>query len=274
MAASSHMKNIGDFLIDADVDNIIGEGTYAKVFAGNHVRTGKPVAAKMFMWEKEFVSEQTDREARTMMDIPDHENVVKILDYVKKEIVKKKIFIQIWLILEFCPLGNLGEFTRKKSLSTIKKVDIMLQSAYGVHHLHHLEPKGITHRDIKLANIFVTGSQMRPVIKIGDFGEAKFIDRIKGKSLAVHSVRGTFPFMAPELFSLSVDKEEPSYGKSVDVFSLGVSSLAVLDAQEGSPVLAITGELICMKNWHNLWLNVVVVKVICRYWFFHIDSRS
>ena len=49
--------------------------------------------------------------------------------------------------------------------------------------------------------------------------------------------------MAPELFSLSVDKAEPSYGKSVDIYSLGVSSLAVLDAQEGSPVLAITGEL-------------------------------
>ena len=49
--------------------------------------------------------------------------------------------------------------------------------------------------------------------------------------------------MAPELFSLSVDKKAPTYGKSVDVYSLGVSSLAVLDGQEGSTILAITGEL-------------------------------
>ena len=95
MAASSHMKNIGDFLVDADVDNILGEGTYGKVFAGNHVRTRKPIAAKMFMWEKKYVSEETDREARMMMDVPDHENVIKILDYIKYEMVKKKIFIQI-----------------------------------------------------------------------------------------------------------------------------------------------------------------------------------
>ena len=116
------MKNIGDFLVDADVDNMLGEGTYGKVFAGNHVRTGKSIAAKMFMWEKKYVSEETDREARTMMDVPDHENVVKILDYIKKEVVKKKVFLQIWLILEFCPLGNLGEFAEKTLLSTIEKI--------------------------------------------------------------------------------------------------------------------------------------------------------
>ena len=219
---------------------------YGKVFAGNHVRTLKPIAAKMFMWEKKYVSEETDKEARTMMDVPDHENVVKILDYVKKEIVKKKVFLQIWLILELCPLGSLGDFAEKTSLSTIKKLDIILQSAYGVHHLHHLMPSSITHSDIKLSNILVSGSEERPVMKIADFGEAKFISRIQDRSLSVHSVRGTFLYMAPELFSLSVDKEEPSYGKSVDVYSLGVSSLEVLDAEEGSPVLAITGELIEM----------------------------
>ena len=243
MAASSHAKNIGDFLVDADVDNVLGEGTYGKVFAGNHVRTGKPVAAKMFMWEKKYVSEETDREARTMMDVPDHENVIKILDYIKKEIVKKKVFVQIWIILEFCPLGNLGEFAEQTSLSTTKKVELMLQSAYGVRHLHHLKPKGITHRDIKLSNILVSGSKESPQMKIADFGEAKFIHRIQDRSLSIHSVWGTFPYMAPELFSLSVDKKAPSYGKSVDVYSLGVSSLAVLDGQEGSPILAITGEL-------------------------------
>ena len=92
MAASPHMKSIGDFLVDIDVDNMLGGGNYGRVFAGNHVRTGKPVAAKMFMPEKKYVSEETDREAHTMMDVPDHENVIKILDYIKKEVVKKKDF--------------------------------------------------------------------------------------------------------------------------------------------------------------------------------------
>ena len=244
MAASSHMKYIGDFLVDADVDSILGEGSYGKVFAGNHIRTGKEVAAKMMLWEKEYVNEETDREARTMMNVPDHENVVKILDYIKKEIIKKKKFIQIWIVMEFCPLGHLREFAEKTPLSTIEMVDITLQSAQGIRHLHHLKPKGLTHRDIKLSNILVSGSKERPVIKIADFGDSKFIDRIQNRSLLLNSVRGSFPFMAPELFRLSEDKKNPSYGKSVDVFSLGVSSLAVLDSQGGSRVLAITGEII------------------------------
>ena len=100
----------------------------------------------------------------------------------------------------------------------------------------------MTHRDIKLSNILVSGSEECPVMKIADFSEAKFIDRSLDRSLLVHSVRGTFPYMAPELFSLRVDNTGPTYDKSVDIYSLGVSSLAVLDAQ-GSLVLAITGEL-------------------------------
>ena len=125
---------------------------------------------------------------------------------------------------------------------TTKKVDVMLQSAYGVHHLHHLKPKAITHRDIKPSNILVAGSEERPVIKISDFGEANFIDRIEDQSLTLHSVRGTSKYMAPELFSLSVDKEDPCYDKSVDVYSLGVSSLALVDMQDGSPIIAIMGK--------------------------------
>ena len=244
MAASSHMKTIGDFQVDYDLDNTLGEGRYGKVFAGNHVRTGKQIAAKMFQWEKDLVSEDTDREAQIMMNIPDHENVIKMLDYIKKENVKKKNLIQIWIVMELCPLGNLKEFAEKTSPSTIETVDITLQSAYGIHHLHHLKPKGLTHRDIKLSNILVSGSKERPVLKIGDFGEAKFLDRIQDRTSSVHSVHGTFPFMAPELFSLSVNKKNPTYGKSVDVYSLGVSSLAVLDSQGRSKILAITGEII------------------------------
>ena len=244
MAASSHMKNIGDFLVDYDLDNTLGKGMYGKVFAGNHVRTGKQVAAKMFSWEKDLVSKETDSEAQTMMDIPDHDNVVKLLDYIKTEHVKKKNLIQIWLIMERCPLGNLKEFAEKTSLSTIEIVDVTLQSAYGIRHLHHLKPKGLTHRDIKLSNILMSGNKERPVVKIGDFGEAKLLDRIQDRTLSLHSVRGTFPFMAPELFSLSVHKKNPTYGKSVDVYSLGASSLAVLDSQGGSKVLAITGKII------------------------------
>ena len=187
------------------------------------------------------MSKETDQEAETMMRMPEHENVIKILDYMKRD-VKGKTVIQIWLIMELCPLGTLAKYAESTSIITTGKINLMLQSACGVRHLHHLKPNPIIHHDIKLNNILVSGSKESPVIKIADFGEAKFIDRVQNKSQSLHSIRATKNYWAPELFSLSVDKKEPSYGKDVDVYSLGVSSLAVLEKKEGSPILVRTGE--------------------------------
>ena len=176
--------------------------------------------------------------------MPQHENVIRIVDYIKRDIEEE--IVQLWLIMELCPLGTLAKFSESTSLTTTTKINLMLQSARGVHHLHHLEPNPIIHRDIKLTNILVSGTKDWPVTKIADFGDAKFIDHIQDKSLTQHSIHGTQKYWAPEMFSLSVDKQKPSYDKSVDVYALGVSSLAVLEMQEGSPITVRTGELLTL----------------------------
>ncbi len=69
--------------------------------------------------------------------------------------------------------------------------------------------EGIIHRDIKPANILVThyGSY-----KLGDFGIA-----LKGgPGLTTRSARGTYPYMAPEVF-----RGEP-YDASIDTYALGL----------------------------------------------------
>ena len=249
MAALSSVENIGDFVVNNDLDNFLGQGICGKVYRGYHVRTKREVAAKIFLWEKKYVSEETDREAKNLMNIPEHENVIRILDYVKKDIpTKTKVFVQMCLVMELCPLGTLNEFSEKTPLTTIEKIDLILQSTLGVHHLHHLKPNPITHRDIKPSNILLFGTKEHPKIKIADFGEAKFIDRIQDKSQTLHSIRGTRSYWAPEMFSLSEDSEDPSYGKSVDVFALGVSSLTLLEMEEGSTMVARTGKMIIIYS--------------------------
>ena len=244
MAALSSVENIGDFVVHNDLDNFLGQGICGKVYKGHHVRTKREVAAKIFLWEKKYVSEETDREAENLMNIPEHENVIRILDYIKKDIpTKTKVFVQMCLVMELCSLETLNEFAETTSLTNIAKIDLILQSALGVRHLHHLKPNPITHRDLKPNNILLSGTEESPTIKIADFGEAKFIDRVQDKSQTLHTIRGTRSYWAPELFSLSEDSENPSYGKSVDVFSLAVSSLALLEMQEGSKMVARTGKL-------------------------------
>lgn len=69
---------------------------------------------------------------------------------------------------------------------------------------------GVIHRDIKEANIFVSG---KGEFKIGDFGVSKML---KNGSRA-ESVKGSPDYLAPEVY---LGKE--GYTKSVDLYSLGI----------------------------------------------------
>ena len=69
--------------------------------------------------------------------------------------------------------------------------------------------RGLVHRDIKPENIMVSPDGD---FKLGDFGVTKIIDETK----AGLSMKGTYTYMAPEMF-----KGEP-YGPKSDIYSLGL----------------------------------------------------
>ena len=71
------------------------------------------------------------------------------------------------------------------------------------------ESKKIIHRDIKPDNIFVSNSGD---YKLGDFGVARTLE----KTVGVMSQKGTYTYMAPEVF---LGKE---YNQNVDLYSLGI----------------------------------------------------
>ena len=115
--------------------------------------------------------------------------------------------------------------------TTCKKIDLFLQASKAVQHLHNCKPNSVTHRDLKPENILLTGNKDRPTVKLADFGTARTIKRVNKKSVAMGSVRGTFEYMAPELYSLSESASTPSYTMKVDQFSLGVCFLAVFESE-------------------------------------------
>ena len=147
-------KEVGDYWIKSDVDDSLGTGSFGQVFPGTHKVTKEEVAAKLSTWEKDLITPEADREAELMKAIPEHDNVIKILDYIKKDIVmkdlrkKEKTYVQIWIILELCTLGNLIDFVEETALAFVQKVDLLLQGARGLQHLHGLTPS-IIHHDIK-----------------------------------------------------------------------------------------------------------------------------
>ena len=235
MATASTVIEVGDFLID--IRNSLGSSGKVQVYPGTHKKIGQKVAAKKFLWGKDFPPTVVDDEVQTMRSIPDNDHTLKIIDYIKVDIGKH---LEIWIILEFCGLGDLSVFARENKLTLIQKVDLMLQSAKGIAHLHSL-PKAIIHRDVKPANILVSGSTGAPLIKIADFGESRFFESTREQSVKNMTIAGTFPYMAPELFS---DKKtnRPAHNRAVDVFALAISFHYLLDAEEGIYTQPIEGK--------------------------------
>ncbi|CAL1546795.1 unnamed protein product, partial [Lymnaea stagnalis] len=93
------------------------------------------------------------------------------------------------IIMPYCNGGALYNLIGKMTIGEIE--DYFLQMCGGLKYLHS---RGIVHRDIKLDNILVNGSQ----IVITDFDMSSGI--IPGTSLVRHKM-GTEPYMAPEMIA-------------------------------------------------------------------------
>ena len=211
MAAPPIWRDVGEYRIDTNEENILGKGMYGMVFPAEHAVTHEQVVGKRFLYEKDLPTDEVDREAQIMESLPDHENVVKLIDYQKKDTANYR---QVWMILELCSQGTLGKFASNTALTISQKVDLMLQSARGLNHLHD---NNLIHRDIKPDNILVHEEKEKPTVKLADFGISKLFDH-GDYSITNMTAIGTKSFMAPELFG----KGRPAYNKKVDVYSLAL----------------------------------------------------
>ena len=80
--------------------------------------------------------------------------------------------------------------------------------------------KNIIHRDIKPQNIFVSENGD---FKLGDFGIARTMEKTMGGM----SKKGTYKYMAPEVF------RGENYDSTVDLYSLGIVLYALLNGNRG-----------------------------------------
>ncbi|KAJ9176043.1 hypothetical protein P3X46_011393 [Hevea brasiliensis] len=123
-------------------------------------------------------------------------------------------------VTEYMVNGSLRHVLLKKdrSLDRRKKLIIAMDAAFGMEYLHS---KNIVHFDLKCDNLLVNlRDPQRPICKVGDFG----LSRIKRNTLVSGGVRGTLPWMAPELLNGSSSR----VSEKVDVFSFGISLWEIL----------------------------------------------
>jgi serine/threonine-protein kinase len=99
-------------------------------------------------------------------------------------------------------------------LPLAEAVDYVEQIADALSAAH---ARGVVHRDVKPANVFVTQKNGRPLLKVLDFGIAKAVDADATTLTTGLATMGTLPYMSPEQLTASRDVDPRA-----DVWSLGV----------------------------------------------------
>ncbi|KAG2444265.1 hypothetical protein HXX76_001022 [Chlamydomonas incerta] len=138
----------------------------------------------------------------------------------------------VFLVMELCTGGDLFEKIEKMATVTERAAAAMFRELVEcVAYCHTL---GVMHRDLKPENFLVTDRTGDARIKLSDFGLSTFF---REGQADFADVLGSAYYMAPEVL-------ERSYGKSCDVWSLGVILHVLLS---GAPPFAGATDAEIMK---------------------------
>ncbi|XP_065876580.1 uncharacterized protein [Euphorbia lathyris] len=210
--------------VDLEELRELGSGTYGTVYHGKW--RGSDVAIKRIKKscfsgkssEQERLTTDFWREAQILSKLH-HPNVLAFYG-----IVPDGAGGTLATVTEYMVNGSLRHALVKKdrSLDYRKKLIIAMDAAFGMEYLHS---KNIVHFDLKCDNLLVNlRDPQRPICKVADFG----LSRIKRNTLVSGGVRGTLPWMAPELLNGSSNR----VSEKVDVFSFGISLWEILTGEE------------------------------------------
>jgi serine/threonine protein kinase len=215
---------IGTQLLHYKITRKLGAGGMGEVFEAEDLKLGRTVALKFVL---EHISndaeviERFGREAKAVSRM-DHPNVGSVFALEQSD---DKTFLAMAYYQGETLRQHLDRAVRDQGrLSLSDALRFSLEIARGLEHAH---AQGVTHRDVKPANIFVSkqannaGPNNLGVIKLLDFGLARLEDasRMMTKPGAT---TGTLMYMAPE------QMRSQTIGHQVDIWAWGAVTFEML----------------------------------------------
>jgi eukaryotic-like serine/threonine-protein kinase len=187
---------------------LIGEGTFGRVYRGLDRRLERPVAVKVIKpwWAEDPVwLERFAREARTLARVS-HAGIVQIFDV-------EPAADSPYYVAELIEGGSLADRLRRGPLPPAEAVDIAEQLCRALAEAHS---QHVIHRDVKPANILL-GAAGR--VKVGDFGVARLADGSSHGAAA--TAIGTPRYMSPEQASgARISAASDVYGVGVVLYEM------------------------------------------------------
>ncbi len=199
------------------VENVIGEGGMATVYAAHHKLVDRPCAIKIMnpnFAKNEVIRERFRREAKAAQKLA-HPNIIEIFDQGESPDGL------VYLVMELLRGETIADLLDAGRVPVPRTLPIAIQIARALARAHDLE---VIHRDLKPENIFIAKDvDGDDLVKILDFGIARSMQDVR--LTGAGEVFGTPQYMAPERIT-SIDA-----GPSADLYAFGVILYEMLAGQ-------------------------------------------
>lgn len=227
------------------IESLFSKGGMSLLYLGLDPEKKQPLVIKVLSPSRVTEAEAVERflkEAKVIA-LTNHPNIVKLQGSGQWE---KGLYIAMELIHGI----SLSQFILQHSLSMRRALEIILQVAYALHHLHS---HGVIHRDIKPENILIAEEGE---IKVIDFGIAQLHGE-KEKKSDTSRFMGTPNYMSPE------QKEDPgSVTFATDIYSLGVILYELIS---GKPSYGIINMTSLPRSLRKIAAKALAISVAERY---------
>eukprot|EP00922_Rhytidocystis_sp_ex-Travisia-forbesii_P055216 GHVS01081784.1.p1 GENE.GHVS01081784.1~~GHVS01081784.1.p1 ORF type:complete len:279 (+),score=38.42 GHVS01081784.1:160-996(+) len=187
------------------VKKVIGRGGFGEALLVRDVKTKQMLVAKKVKLERQSDTQidKAMQEVQLLSKFSDHPFIVRYHEAFVK-------YPCLYVIMDYCEKGDMQHYVdyRRNEGKLISEDQVMKYFAQVAAAVHHMHKNHVLHRDLKLANILIDGTNR---IRVTDFGISRHLST---DDLAKTRI-GTPTFMSPESLL-----DQP-YSYPSDVWSLG-----------------------------------------------------
>ncbi|KRX06744.1 Protein kinase-like domain [Pseudocohnilembus persalinus] len=194
----------------------LGQGSFGKVFIGEHQTSQVQYAIKAF--KKEGLQKNDKSKKAVLNEILilqqlNHKNIIKIYECFEGQYT-------VYIVMQLVKGGELSNLVNQKKFKDFNEIRDLMQNL--LLSLEYIHSKNIIHRDLKPQNIILKSKNSNSEIVLADFGLASYTNEIG----TIYEKCGTPGYVAPEIYRFC--QGYSTYDCKADIFSAGVIFMLLL----------------------------------------------